>query len=244
MLRDEGRRAADAFGRGARRRRRRAHDLRPRQPARGRLMPADSPLAAGLPGRRARVLRRRGALPRGAGDRAGGRGARGLVRAERDGERAAADAAVRAACPGGWRSCCRRRWCWCSARSSSSATVATVASLGPRAAALQQALDPTVVAALRGLRRRRDGAGQRAARRPRARGDGARGGGRDDRARQPLQHRRHLRRLPARRPAFFGRKLEALVPDPDRRARARAVLGAGRGGDPDLPLGHDRSSAR
>ena len=41
MLRDEGRRAAEAFGRGARRRHRRARDLRPRQPARGRLMPAE-----------------------------------------------------------------------------------------------------------------------------------------------------------------------------------------------------------
>ncbi len=104
------------------------------------------------------------------------------------------------------------------------ATVATVASLGPRAAALQQALDPTVsrlsaaygvdaMALVNGLL---DGLGLETMVRAVVAGMIA-----------LVSHFAivgiYVGFLLVDQ-AFFGRKLEALVPDPDRRARARLVL--------------------
>ena len=92
---------------------------------------------------------------------------------------------------------------------------------------LQQALDPLVDAAAAGARLRRRGDWSTACRRPRARGAAAAVVAGMFGARQPLQHRRDLRRLPARRPAVL--RGEA------RGARARTRAGAS---------GRGRSSAR
>ena len=118
-------------------------------------------------------------------------------------ERPAADAGGRARLPRRrrWRSSARRR---SGARLPRGAVLgAHRASLGPRASGFRDALDPLVALGRRALGmppeelldRVADGFGLEAVLRQVVTGDG--------RPRQPVQHRRDLRRLPARRPAVL-----------------------------------------
>ena len=241
MLRDEGRRAAERLRRGARRRHRRA-----RRPSTSTACPRASE-HGGRARRSLRAFLIAGlVLFTGAVLYLGAPVIVPVVEAlvvwfvlNAMANGAPAAAGVGRGCPGGRRCCSRRPSCWCSALLVVQSTVATIASLGPRAAGLQQALDPTVarLAAPSASTPRRwstgllDSLGLEAMVRVVVAG--------------MIGLVSHFSIVAIYvgfllvDQQFFERKLAALVPDPGRRERARAVLARVGERHPDLSLDHD-----